>query len=900
VEFHPNFRILLNLILRTNAVKNRNLLGHITELLHIIGLVESVRGGKQIIVRPEPAERDAGSLLENTISQIELQEKLNGISNLSSYGAKKDDQLFNIALHLSITWINRILFLKLFEAKLLAFHQGDDRYVFLNSTKIKRFDDLNILCFQVIACPIAQRDPAIQKIYSRIPYLNCPLFEPTSLELQSIGLNALPDLTKRISIQSTTVLTDGSGARRQGRLPTIEYLLDFLNEFNFASTTSNEIQEDCRNPINAATLGLVFEKINGYKDGAFFTPGFVTMHMCRETLRKAAIQKFNACKNWQCKSIDDLRAAIKDRSEANEIINALRICDPSVGTGHFLVAALNEIIAIKSDLGILHDKAGVIFQGIRVGIIDDELVIRNEKGAQPDCRLHGLQNKRVQEVLFSEKKSIIENCLFGVDINPDSVRICRLRLWIELLKHACFDVDGNLQALPDIAMNIKSGNSTVSRFSLDTDLEKVLESRKGDHVDSNLAKIYSNAFEWRCEFPGVLDGAGNFTGFDAVITNPPYIDSEAMATAGQTDMRRYLTKNYLCAKGNWDLYIVFLELGFNLLSQTGVMSFITPDKWISKSFGNAFRKRHIDGIESITVLGRDVFERALIDSIIVQVSKMPVTSVSAFLFQKEEVILPLNSISKSELDSPYYLAPLVSPHFDFIVKLDNIKGRLKDIIQCENACATSDAYKLKPLVGELAGEFDQAKNYLLVNTGTLGKYVSRWGIREMTYLKDRYLRPVVNRHEFSTCFTNTYKTKSAAKKIIVKGLTLLDATLDLRGDMIPGKTTLVLMSDDDDTLKYVAAVLNSPLAIFYIKAKYGSASYNGGITFTKEMLNSLPLPANRTKMRAVTDAVNMILERKIKDHEANSGDLESAINQHLYALYELTPGDVAMIEALRG
>ncbi|MFM6081581.1 MAG: hypothetical protein ACKPCI_24220, partial [Dolichospermum sp.] len=77
--------------------------------------------------------------------------------------------------------------------------------------------------------------------------------------------------------------------------------------------------------INASVLGLIFEKINGYKDGSFFTPGFITMYMCRETIRKAVVQKFNDVKGWNCETIDDLYDKIEDKKAANDIINSFTI-----------------------------------------------------------------------------------------------------------------------------------------------------------------------------------------------------------------------------------------------------------------------------------------------------------------------------------------------------------------------------------------------------------------------------------------------------------------------------------------------------------------------------------------------------------------------------------------------
>jgi adenine-specific DNA-methyltransferase len=82
------------------------------------------------------------------------------------------------------------------------------------------------------------------------------------------------------------------------------------------------------------------------------------MYMCRETIRKAVVQKFNETKNWKCKDLDELYNKIEDAKEANEIVNSLKICDPAVGSGHFLVSALNEMIAVKNDLRILQDRDG--------------------------------------------------------------------------------------------------------------------------------------------------------------------------------------------------------------------------------------------------------------------------------------------------------------------------------------------------------------------------------------------------------------------------------------------------------------------------------------------------------------------------------------------------------------
>lgn len=586
-----------------------------TELLHIIGLEEIKDGGKKLIKRK--TKSDEASLLENTIIKLEDKDALRNINNLSTFGANKEEQLFNVALELCITWINRVLFIKLLEAQLYKYHKGNEDYLFLNSKLVYDFDELSNLFFQVLAEKPGSRRNHIQEKFNKVPYLNSSLFERIELERQTINVSEL-DNRLQLPLSGSTVLKDDKGKRKTGSLPTLQYLFEFLDAYDFTSEGGEEIQEENKNLINASVLGLIFEKINGYKDGSFFTPGFVTMYMCKETIRRSVLQKFNEAKGWQCETLDSLYNKIDDKKEANKIINNLHICDPAVGSGHFLVSALNEIIAIKSELKILQDSTGKSLRDYHVEVVNDELIITDEDGKLFDYNPHNKESQRIQETLFHEKETIIENCLFGVDINPNSVKICRLRLWIELLKNAYYTASSNyaeLETLPNIDINIKCGNSLVSRFGLDADIkvalqkskfnidgykvavqayreadtkeqkrlmEELIDSIKKDfksHISPNdikykklsklrgdlfnlsqtqelfdegnkknkdtkkkieqlskeitnleneieeikSNKIYETAFEWRFEFPEVLNGDGDYIGFDVLIGNPPYI-----------------------------------------------------------------------------------------------------------------------------------------------------------------------------------------------------------------------------------------------------------------------------------------------------------------------------------------------------------------------------------------
>ncbi|MEX2336525.1 MAG: Eco57I restriction-modification methylase domain-containing protein [Fulvivirga sp.] len=651
-----------------------------SELLHIIGLAETKEGGKKLIGRKAAGKRHSGSLLENAIIQLESHDKLSRLDKPPQYGNDAAEQLFTVALELVITWVNRILFLKLLEAQLVAYHKGDKQYAFLSKNKIADYDDLDKLFFRVLAKKPQDRADEITAIFGKVPYLNSSLFEPTDLEHHTLFINNLDD-SAHLPLSGQTVLKDNSGKRRSRDQATLSYLFDFLDAYDFSGEGAEDIQEENKTLINASVLGLIFEKINGYKDGSFFTPGFITMYMCRETIRKAIIQKFGEEVHADIKTYEDVKAYThrffkdEDLLRFNKVINSMKLCDPAVGSGHFLVSALNEIIAIKSDLGILADQTGIPLKHY-AEVENDELIITDQEGHLFEYQPADRENQRVQETLFHEKQTIIENCLFGVDINMNSVKICRLRLWIELLKNAYYKNENELETLPNIDINIKCGNSLISRFDLDTDIsdalkkskwdvvtyrnavdnyknatnkdekrdfERLIESIKGDFeteiskkdkrfvrvsklrgelfnltgqqglftmtgaakkkwqkdvdaktkalekVEAELEeiknnRIYENAFEWRFEFPEVLDDEGNFKGFDVVIGNPPYIRQEAFSAA-----KPYLQQHYQTYAGTADLFVYFVEKGMQVLKKEGNFIFILPNKWMRAGYGKPLR-----------------------------------------------------------------------------------------------------------------------------------------------------------------------------------------------------------------------------------------------------------------------------------------------------------------------
>ncbi len=452
-------------------------IGFYNELLHILGLEEIQKDGKKLITRVKQKKRKAASLLENTINIIKSKHRLQHLERLNLFGKTEDEQIFSIALELVITWLNRILFLKLLEAQLVKYHKENKDYEFINIDKIRDFNELDELFFEVLAQLPEKRSKTVTKKFGNLPYLNSSLFEITKLEDNVLFIANLKDRLT-LDVFKQTVLKDSQGKRIKGELNTLEYLFNFLNAYSFSSDDKAQIQTDNRTIINAAVLGLIFEKINGYKDGSFYTPSFITSYMSREVIRNTVVERFNKIYNQQFQNFEQLKDFIdysneKERKKANEIINNLKICDPAVGSGHFLVSVLNELVAVKSELRILSDAAGKRLRGIKIQNYNDELEIIDEERGEPfqyyvnKKHIPPIEIQEVQKTLFNEKRILIENCIYGVDINPKSVLICRLRLWIELLKNTFYTEESNfkfLETLPNIDINIKTGNSLISKF----------------------------------------------------------------------------------------------------------------------------------------------------------------------------------------------------------------------------------------------------------------------------------------------------------------------------------------------------------------------------------------------------------------------------------------------------
>ncbi len=964
------------------------------ELLHILGLKETKDGGLKKIERLDKSDRNEGSLIENTINILISDEILQDFITAELHGDTHEEQLFSIALELCITWLNRILFLKLLESQLVRFNSSSD-YLFLNNTKIRDFEELRELFFEVLAVKPNERKKLIQTKYEKIPYLNSSLFELTDLEKETVKINQIKSHSE-LPVFSSTVLKDFSGKKIVGSKPLLHYLFDFLDSYNFANDKKAVIQNENKTIISSSVLGLIFEKINGYKEGSFYTPGFITMHMSRESIHRAIVEKFKTQPGFEnVSSITDIHNSlnISNLKQANELFNTIRICDPAVGSGHFLVSALNELIAVKSELKILTDKDGKLLRDVDIEVINDELFISVEN----EMFSYNYKNKSsrtIQETIFFEKQTLIENCLFGVDINPKSVNICRLRLWIELLKNAFYTSESNfkeLETLPNIDINIKCGNSLVSRFTLngngfqngmlqnmrhatrqykeqvilykstdDKTTKKNCESKiselkqhyislvnpydkeltairqkenelknkplifsKEDQVlwnnkfveisaeiddlqkkyQQKLNTLYSNAFEWRFEFPEVLDDDGNFVGFDVIIGNPPYgifnkkqNQKISIKTSDDAVIEFYKNTYKAAAEGMINASKLFYLLGFNLLKTNGINSMIIPYGFLADVSSAKIRQHIFEHfkINSIEVFperdnaSKRVFDEAKISTAIISTQKSkPENDFSLGIsFEKrmsdKKIRLSVSEIK--QLSGEKLTIPLINQdELNVLLKIAAAKTvPLKEFSEC--LTGEVDISLAKDAIT------DKKTKFPLIKGVQIDRFTLKLSDTEISQGKIQFL----NLEKFKKNYSGQKLNHSQQQRIVLQGLTGVNEKRRIKATLVPKDYFLAnscnyILLNDKINSNYLLALLNSKILNFVFKCKSTNSNVNG------YEINELPIMlAKNTKK--IEELIDTILLKKENNNAADISKEEQKIDNELYKIYSFTKEEISIIE----
>lgn len=1011
-EFNPNDANSLN-----NAFYK--------ELLYILGLCESKQNSKLIIAKSEESKEEQGTFY-------------------TAINSKLKEENFETILKLLILWLNRILFLKLIESNLVRFND-DKNLKFLNFKKIPDFDKLSELFFEVLA---KEKSTRKKSEFAYLPYLNSSLFEKQSIE-NTLEISSLSNDLK-LFYYKNTVLKDDKCKAKKGQVGLLEYLFEFLDSFDFGSDDEQSEILSQKELISSSVLGNVFEKLNGYKEGSFYTPSFITSYMCKESITKVVLDKFNAQFDLDAKNINELRKSLRkeDKKAQKELLNSIKICDPAVGSGHFLVSALNVMLSIYDELNLFNEEFYLEVQ-------NDEILITNHKGEfikykrpkTPKDKAH-----LIQQELFHTKKDIIENNLFGVDINPNSCEITKLRLWIELLKHSFYQSfdDGNyhdLKTLPNIDINIKCGNSLVSYFETGKSLSHypnikerinkykriVKDYKEGFYTDkshinqeiknlkisfknfcfadkfkkemkgfndkcekyskkygnflavddenlkffvsanltlfdfdekeatkefANLKKEYDNIFnlesnhpfEWRFEFPEILDDDGNFKGFDLIIGNPPYIRQEEIK-----ELKNTLSKNYKVYKGTADIYTYFYELGFNVLKENGILSFITSNKYTRAGYGEALREFLLKNtciLKYIDLNGIKVFDSATVDTSILSFEKIKIKeNTFKYLSLNNELLKNYDfeisaikeflNISQNSLSKESFAFNDESTNA-LKTKIEKLGTPLKDwhglninygIKTGLNEAFIITTEKKDEILANCKDEDEKERTAKLIRKMLRGRDIKRyryewaglWVINTHNGYKSKNGEkveainiehyPSLKKHfdEFypqlekrSDKGLTPYNLRNCAyieefeKEKIVWNPVSGEYLFSYIKEHIFFNNSLFMMTLDVFSLKYILAFMNSNCYKWLITLKTNLIQTGSYAYGAKDKIERLPIPKiNSKNEKLANELINLvdeILKVKEQDKNANTQELENKTNSLVYKLYNLTEEEIKIIE----
>ncbi|NUQ34442.1 MAG: Eco57I restriction-modification methylase domain-containing protein [Planctomycetaceae bacterium] len=574
----------------------------------------------------------------------------------------------------------------------------------------------------------------------------------------------------------------------------------------------------------------------------------------------------------------------------------LKILDPACGSGSFLIGAYQYLLDWHLNWYTTNDAES------------------HAKGKQPKIYRDRRNDWRLT---VAERKRILLNNIYGVDIDSQAVEVTKLSLLLKVLEGESEETLQTQQrlfherALPDLSSNIKCGNSLIG-----PDFYK--GKARGMFDDEETYRV--NAFDWQAEFKEIFSRKN--PGFDAVIGNPPYVDSEYMKQYSNKE-RDYCTDTYSSASGNWDLFCVFVEKIHLLSRQHGFASMIIPNKLGSAEYASSIRR---------------LFEKSYSLHTIRDYSKVPIFPVAVYPMvfvssptpAKRGHMVLLERMERSGSGEPFiegshtlcyedYFSEEGQPWRIFsqiyegspVAKMSKSFPPLQDVAEVLGAATVSEAYEIKNLISEYRGEVSGCLR--VVNSGTIDRYQALWETASLRYLGDSYSKPIIRKTALPKLPPKRLR-QAQTPKIIIAGMTKrLECVGDTLGIFVAAKSTSIVLPKIN--IRYLLGVLNSRAVAFYYNSTFGGNRLQGGyLRIGPPQLRMIPIPiietedfANEPQHEALVSLVDSMLdlhrklpeaktdgERTMIQRQIDATDRE--IDQLVYQLYGLTPDEIRIVE----
>ena len=695
-------------------------------------------------------------------------------------------------------------------------------------------------------------------------------------------------------------------------------LHDLFQRFAFTITESTPL--DVEVAVDPEMLGKVFEELvtGRHESGSYYTPKPIVSFMCRESLKgylKTQILKSPPTLRISGVEMGETEEAIAllvdqqnpekiDNPEAVlEAIKKVRTCDLACGSGAYLLGMLHELLDLRQRL--------------------ESPLAPLEKG--------GIEESNS---VYQHKLEIIQNNLYGVDIDVFAVNIARLRLWLSL----AVDYEGDKpKPLPNLKYKIEVGDSLITPNPTELKLTDVLiekyreikaeyiKTHNGDRkivLEKEITKLKKeislitygndkvNKFDWSLDFAEVFANGG----FDVIVANPPYVRQELIKHL-KPSLKKVFSEVYT---GTADLYCFFYARAFQLLKKGGMLAFISSNKWFRAKYGEKLRK-HIGGsynINSVTDFGElPVFKSAAVLTMI-------------FMAQKGKTVNNKSLFTQvPSLESPYPNVSEIINRNGYILGSNAIKGsnwRLIDkfaanrIQKMEDASIPLSKYINTKISWGIKTGFNKAfvidgkkraelieqdyRSAEIIKSLAVGDNIRKWHIRN----KDKWLivTPVgIDIHRYPAIFDHLKQWQSELEKRYDKGnywwelraCRYYDAfnkpkiiypeiskesrfTLDTTGIFTNNKAFIIPINDF-----YLLGVLNSSFTWQYLKS-FCSELLGKSLELRSIYMNNIPIPnACNSEKETISKLVQKCLDAKGVDCEV----WEKEIDDRVAALYGL-------------
>lgn len=675
-------------------------------------------------------------------------------------------------------------------------------------------------------------------------------------------------------------------ARLDGKYNGIVFKRSFTDDSRFKGPVDTEFHDICRdichvnskflfNEIPIHILGSIYERFLGKvvhatgkrvtveekpevrkAGGVYYTPKYIVDYIVQNTVGKLIENK------------------------TPDQIAKMRFADIACGSGSFLIGVLDCLLDY-------HNK---YYQ------------LNPDKAKKDKC----LYKDGIWVLSIKQKQNILRNNIYGVDIDMQAVEVTQLSLSLKMLEDETTATANEMQVLfhekilPDMSKNIICGNSLVETDVLDLTLFENTEEHR------------LNALDFKSAYSEILRSGG----FDAVIGNPPYINAIQLSDLYGDTVKKYFKTKYQSARGAYDIYILFFEKALSICKSKGLVSFITPNKFLSSPYAIEFRKLVI---ENFTL--KEVVDYSTI-KVFDKPSVYPI--VTLFLNDKQSndseiniKIVKNNQETVTKLISAKYLSlipeniwgTVLSDDLTIIDKVFN-KGKSLESIAEVNATST-------------AGEADEFSDYIkenetldsfkkIINTGTIDRYSTSYGLNRFANKGKQYLLPTIDTSKITTNRQLLY----GLPKIIIAKLSLrIEGFIDLSGDYASINTNCIYSPKTGISLCYICGLMNSKLMSYVYRQLFSGLRMNGGyFQFQAPQLRILPfrdidftIKSEREIHNKIVMLVESIITNKIKGlavktdkdkfyYENKCTSLDTQIDTLVYQLYGLTEDEIKIIE----